>query len=116
MSDINTLFLEDHERMDSLEEDQLDEEMMMEEGRDEKKEAVPDEPQPSTSTVNIVTTDHAHSLPTKHSCTHHRNAPDRWSQDRVLETDTLPVLADSVLKCILLFLKMVFGPEDRQNL
>ncbi|RXM34946.1 hypothetical protein EOD39_4437 [Acipenser ruthenus] len=37
--------------MDPLEEDQLDEEQMMEEGRDEEKEVVPDEPQPSTSTV-----------------------------------------------------------------
>ncbi|MGH0120609.1 UNVERIFIED_CONTAM: hypothetical protein FKN15_014540 [Acipenser sinensis] len=36
--------------MDPLEEDQLDEELMMEEGRDEEEKAVPVEPQPSTST------------------------------------------------------------------
>ncbi|RXM33697.1 hypothetical protein EOD39_14786 [Acipenser ruthenus] len=65
LKDINTLFLEDHQGMDPLEEDQLDEELMMEEGRDEEEEAIPDEPKPSTSTVNMATTDadHAQSLP-----------------------------------------------------
>ncbi|MGH0159202.1 UNVERIFIED_CONTAM: hypothetical protein FKN15_036860 [Acipenser sinensis] len=81
LEDINTLFLEDHEGMDPLEEDQPDE-LMMEVDRDE--ESVPDEPQPSTSTVNMVCSDadHAHSLLTKHRCTHRHNAPDRWSPDR----------------------------------
>lgn len=51
LEDVKTFFLENHEWMDPLEEDQLDEELMMEEGRDEEEEAVPDEPQPSTSTV-----------------------------------------------------------------
>ncbi|RXM31321.1 hypothetical protein EOD39_1768 [Acipenser ruthenus] len=51
VKDINTLFLEDHEGIEPLEEDQLDEELMMEEDRDEEEEAIPDEPQPSTSTV-----------------------------------------------------------------
>ncbi|MGH0120610.1 UNVERIFIED_CONTAM: hypothetical protein FKN15_014541 [Acipenser sinensis] len=67
--------------MDPLSEDQLDEELMMEEGRDEEEKAVPVEPQPSTSTDNMATTDadHAHSLPTKHRCTHRHSALDRWS-------------------------------------
>ncbi|KAK1173432.1 elongation of fatty acids protein 3-like [Acipenser oxyrinchus oxyrinchus] len=67
LEDINPLFLEDHEGIDPLEEDQLHEELMMEEGRDDEEEAVPDEP----STVNMATTDanHAHSLPTKRRCT-----------------------------------------------
>ncbi|MGH0138346.1 UNVERIFIED_CONTAM: hypothetical protein FKN15_038893 [Acipenser sinensis] len=70
--------------MDPLEEDQLDEELMMEEGRAEEEEAVPDETQPSTSSVNMATTDadHAHSLSTKCRCTRRCNAPDRWSPDR----------------------------------
>ncbi|RXM99020.1 hypothetical protein EOD39_12271 [Acipenser ruthenus] len=84
LKDINTLFLEDHKGMDPLEEDQLDEELMMEEGRDEENKAVPDDLQPSSSAVNMATTDadHAHSSPTKRRCTHRRNAPDRWSPDR----------------------------------
>ncbi|MGH0134513.1 UNVERIFIED_CONTAM: hypothetical protein FKN15_061359 [Acipenser sinensis] len=71
IKDINTVFLEDHEGMDPLEEDQLDEKLMTEEGRDEEEEAVPDEPHPITSTVNMATTDadQAHSLPTKRRCT-----------------------------------------------
>ncbi|MGH0158269.1 UNVERIFIED_CONTAM: hypothetical protein FKN15_075248 [Acipenser sinensis] len=65
LEDINTLLLDYHEGMDPLEEDQLDEKQMMEEGRDEEEKAVPDEPQPSTSTVNMATTDadHATSCP-----------------------------------------------------
>ncbi|MGH0168321.1 UNVERIFIED_CONTAM: hypothetical protein FKN15_004444 [Acipenser sinensis] len=59
LEDINTLFLEDHHGMDPLEEDQLDEELMMEEGRDEEEEAIPDEPKPSTSTVNCRRASHA---------------------------------------------------------
>ncbi|MGH0173112.1 UNVERIFIED_CONTAM: hypothetical protein FKN15_064710 [Acipenser sinensis] len=85
LEDINTLFLEALHGMDPLKEDQLGEELMMEECRDEEEEAVPHEPKPSSSTVNMATTDadHVHSLPTKHRCTRHRNAPDRWSPDRL---------------------------------
>ncbi|RXM99176.1 hypothetical protein EOD39_11995 [Acipenser ruthenus] len=93
LDDINTFFLENHKGMDPLEEDQLDEELMMEEGRDEEEEAVSDEPQPSTSTVNMATTDadHAHSSPTKRRCTHRRNAPDRCHQTGLHPLATHPL-------------------------